>query len=149
ASESGAHHVSLKTRHTDSRAAVLVGIERYNELRLQKAISLPEKNPGAYEIPSSIVDIDYNAAGDEVYHINWQDIRPEHLLTIMCCFATVYHPVTSAAYIKAMTGGSEEREQHPLLRVFGNLIKHQEVTSASAVPPSLTGQRISDNEVIL
>lgn len=48
-----------------------------------------------------------------------------------------------------MTGGSEEREQHPLLRVFGNLIKHQEVTSASAVPPSLTGQRISDNEVIL
>lgn len=86
ASESGAHHVSLKTRHTDSRAAVLVGIERYNELRLQKAISLPEKNPGAYEIPSSIVDIDYNAAGDEVYHINWQDIRPEHLLTIMCCF---------------------------------------------------------------
>ncbi|MCP6473423.1 maturation control protein, partial [Klebsiella pneumoniae] len=51
ASESGAHHVSLKTRHTDSRAAVLVGIERYNELRLQKAISLPEKNPGAYEIP--------------------------------------------------------------------------------------------------
>lgn len=52
ASESGAHHVSLKTRHTDSRAAVLVGISSATtKLRLQKAISLPEKNPGAYEIP--------------------------------------------------------------------------------------------------
>ncbi|MEG0494492.1 MAG: maturation control protein, partial [Clostridia bacterium] len=39
ASESGAHHISVNTRHTDGRAAVLVGIERFNELRLQKAIS--------------------------------------------------------------------------------------------------------------
>lgn len=149
ASESGAHHVSVNTRHTDGRAAVLVGIERYNELRRQKAIALPTKNPGAYEIPPSIVDIDYNAAGEMVYHINWQDIRPEHLLTIMCCFSTVYHPVTSADYIKEMTGGAEESEQHPLLRVFGKLIRHQEVSSANAVTPSLTGQRVSDNEVIL
>ncbi|WP_193568693.1 maturation control protein [Citrobacter sp. NCU1] len=149
ASECGAHHVSLNTRHTDGRAAVLVGIERYNELRLQKAILLPEKNPGAYEIPSSIVDVDYNAAGDVVYHINWQDIRPEHRLTILCCFSTVYHPVTSADYINAMTGGGEEREANPFFRTFANLIRHQDVTSANAVPASLSGNRVSENEVIL
>lgn len=145
----GANHVSLKSRFHDGRAAVIVGIERYNEMRLQKTVSLPRKNPGAYDIPSSIVDIEFNAKGEEVYRINWPDIRPEHVLTILCCYATVYHPVASADYIAAMTGMNEEQPQDGLLQTFRKLISHQHVTSAAAVPESLAGTRISDNEVVL
>ncbi len=147
--ETGANHVSLKTRHTDGRAAVLAGIERYNEMRRQKTISLPAKNPGAYDIPSSIVDIDYNAQGEEVYRINWPDIRPEHILTILCCFATVYHPVTSADYIAAMTHVEESDQPNFLVRTFQKLINHHTTTSAEAMPPSLAGKRLSDDEVVL
>lgn len=145
----GASHVSLKSRFNDGRAAVVVGIERYNEMRLQKTISLPSKNAGAYDIPASIVDIEFNAKGEEVYRINWPEIRPEHILTILCCYATVYHPVASADYINAMTGAAEEKPRDGLLQVFSNLVRHQHVTSTDAVPTTLAGTRISDDEVVL
>ncbi|WP_447546925.1 maturation control protein [Salmonella enterica] len=145
----GASHVSLKSRFNDGRAAVVVGIERYNEMRLQKTISLPSKNAGAYDIPASIVDIEFNAKGEEVYRINWPDIRPEHILTILCCYATVYHPVASADYINAMTGAAEEKPRDGLLQTFSKLVSHQHITSATAVPATLAGTRISDDEVVL
>lgn len=145
----GANHVSLKSRFNDGRAAVVVGIERYNEMRLQKTVSLPRKNPGAYDIPASIVDIEFNAKGEEVYRINWPDIRPEHVLTILCCYATVFHPVASADYIAAMTGMNDEKPQNGLLQTFAKLITHQHEVSSAAVPESLAGTRISDNEVVL
>ncbi|HHU9729586.1 TPA: maturation control protein, partial [Escherichia coli] len=52
----GASQVTLKTRHADGRAAIIVGMERYRELKLQKLLSLPQNNKGAFEIPDSIVD---------------------------------------------------------------------------------------------
>lgn len=145
----GANHVSLKSRFHDGRAAVVVGIERYNEMRLQKTVSLPRKNPGAYDIPASIVDIEFNAKGEEVYRINWPDIRPEHILTILCCYATVYHPVASADYIAAMTGMNDEKPHNGILQTFAKLITHQHEVSAAAVPESMAGIRLSDNEVVL
>ncbi|MGE9793632.1 hypothetical protein [Escherichia coli] len=51
----GASQVTLKTRHADGRAAIIVGMERYRELKLQRLLSLPDKNKGAFEIPDSIV----------------------------------------------------------------------------------------------
>lgn len=59
--------VTLKTRHADGRAAIIVGMERYRELKLQRLLSLPDKNKGALDIPDSIVDTEYNANGEEVY----------------------------------------------------------------------------------
>lgn len=151
AAAAGANHVSLKTRHSDGRAALIVGIERFNELLLQKAISLPAKNAGSYEIPASIVDIEFNASGEEVYRVNWRDIRIEHVLTILCCYATVYQPVASADYIAAMTGmNTEDSQPNRLLRAFHSIVRHQSVQSAEEANNSpLTGKRLSENEVIL
>lgn len=146
---SGANHVSLKSRFTDGRAAVVVGIERYNEMRRQKTISLPPKNSGAYDIPANIVEVEFNAKGEEVYRINWTDIRPEHVLTILCCFATIYHPVASADYIAAMTGTVEDESKKGLLGVFSKIISHQHKVSSAVVPETLAGTRISDDEVVL
>lgn len=151
AAATGANHISLKARHNDGRAVLIVGIERFNELQLQKAIVLPQKNPGAYEIPSSIVDIDYNANGEAVYRVNWSQLRTEHVLTILCCYATVYHAVASADYIAAMTGATgEERQPNIFMRTFSALVRHQSVENdKTASKSSLTGKRLSDNEVIL
>lgn len=148
ANATSANHVSLKTRGSDGRAAVISGIERYQELLRQGNIALPAKNKGAYEIPSSIVDIDYNANGEEVYRINWAEIRPEHILTILCCFAIGYHNVASADYINAMTGASEE-EKPSLRDALKRIIGYEKIKSAEEVPETLTGQRISDEEWIL
>lgn len=151
AAAAGAHHVSLKTRHSDGRAALIVGIERFNELVLQKAISFPQKNPGSYEIPASIVDIEFNASGEEVYRVNWRDIRIEHVLTILCCYSTVYQPVASADYIAAMTGmNNDDNQPNRLLRAFHSIVRHHSAQSAEEANNStLTGKRLSENEVIL
>ena len=114
----GASQVTLKTRHADGRAAIIVGMERYRELKLQKLLSLPQNNKGAFEIPDSIVDTEYNGNGEEVYRVNWQDIRPEHILMVLCCYATVYHNVASADYVEQMTGTVEKEQKTYSLRSF-------------------------------
>jgi len=148
ANEVGGNHISLKTRGSDGRAAVLTGIERYNELMLQDNIALPAENKGAFEIPDSIVEVEYNASGEEVYRINWREIRPEQVLTILCCFAVGYNNVASADYINAMTAATAEQEP-TLMDTLKRIIGYEKIKAAEAVPDSLTGKRISDEERIL
>ena len=144
----GGNHVSLKAKGSDGRAAVLIGIERYNELTLQDNIALPKDNRGAFEIPDSIVEVEYNASGEEVYRINWRDIRPEHVLTILCCFAVGYNNVASADYVNAMSAAAAE-EKPSVMDAFKRLIGYEKIKAAEAVPETLAGKRISDEERIL
>lgn len=144
----GGNHVSLKAKGSDGRAAVLIGIERYNELMLQENLALPKENKGAFEIPDSIVEVEYNASGEEVYRINWRDIRPEHVLTILCCFAVGYNNVASADYINAMSAAAAE-EKPSVMDAFKRLIGYEKIKAAEAVPETLAGKRISDEERIL
>ncbi|MGC0875100.1 maturation control protein [Pantoea agglomerans] len=148
ANATGASHVSLKTRGNDGRAAVIVGIERYKELVRQQNIALPQNNKGSFEIPDSIVDVDYNASGEEIYRINWPDIRPEHVLTILCCFAIGYQNVASADYINALAAAAGEKRPS-LVDSFKRIIGFEKSKSVEDVPQTLTGQRISDEERIL
>lgn len=145
----GASQMTLKTRHADGRAAIIVGMERYRELKLQRLLSLPAGNKGAYEIPDSIVDIEYNGNGEEVYRVNWQDIRPEHILMILCCFATVYHNVASADYVSQMAGVTESAQAPGLLASFFSILKHEKAQAQNVQPASLAGKRIDDDTVIL
>ncbi|MDV1094987.1 maturation control protein (plasmid) [Raoultella ornithinolytica] len=145
----GASQVTLKTRHADGRAAIIVGMERYRELKQQRLLSLPASNKGAYEIPDSIVDIEYNGNGEEVYRVNWQDIRPEHILMILCCFATVYHNVASADYVSQMVGVTEEAQAPGLLASFFSILKQEKAKAQSVQPESLAGKRMDDDTVIL
>lgn len=144
----GASQVTLKTRHADGRAAIIVGMERYRELKLQRLLSLPDKNKGAFEIPDSIVDTEYNGNGEEVYRVNWQDIRPEHILMILCCYATVYHNVASADYLKQMTGAVEKENKAGIMASFLSIIGHEKVKAASQ-PKSLAGKEVDEDTVIL
>ncbi|EGN0132867.1 maturation control protein [Escherichia coli] len=145
----GASQVTLKTRHADGRAAIIVGMERYRELKLQKLLSLPQNNKGAFEIPDSIVDTEYNGNGEEVYRVNWQDIRPEHILMILCCYATVYHNVASADYVEQMTGTVEKEQKRGILASFLSIIGHEKVKAGTSQPKTLTGKEVDEDTVIL
>jgi len=144
----GGNHVSLKTRGSDGRAAVITGIERYNELLLQDNIALPVENKGSFELPDTIVEVEYNASGEEVYRINWREIRPEQVLTILCCFAVGYNNVASADYINAMTAATAEAKPS-VMDSLKRIIGYEKIKAVEDVPESLTGKRISDEERIL
>lgn len=144
----GGNHVSLKTRGSDGRAAVITGIERYNELLLQDNIALPVENKGSFELPDTIVEVEYNASGEEVYRINWREIRPEQVVTILCCFAVGYNNVASADYINAMTAATAEAKPS-VMDSLKRIIGYEKIKAVEDVPESLTGKRISDEERIL
>lgn len=148
-SGTGASQITLKTRHSDGRAAIIVGMERYRELKQQRLLSLPKTNKGAFEIPDSIVDIEYNGNGEEVYRVNWQDIRPEHILMIICCFATVYHNVASADYISQMSGDTDVEQAPSLLSSFLSILRNEKTEASTIQPKSLAGKRIDSDTVIL
>ncbi|HHQ6598079.1 TPA: hypothetical protein ACSTLU_004384 [Serratia fonticola] len=97
----GANRVRLSDKHHTGSPVISVALERYNELKRTKAIILP-KTGGRFEIPPSIVDVSFNSSGEAVYNIAWAEIKAEHILTILCCYATFYQPVGSAGYIKKM-----------------------------------------------
>lgn len=124
-------------------------MERYRELKLQRRLSLPDKNKGAFEIPDSIVDTEYNGNGEEVYRVNWQNIRPEHILMILCCYATVYHNVASADYLKQMTGSVEKENKAGIMASFLSIIGHEKVKAATSQPKSLAGKEVDEDTVIL
>lgn len=144
----GGNHVSLKTRGSDGRAAVITGIERYNEFLLQDNIALPVENKGSFELPDTIVEAEYNASGEEVYRINWREIRPEQVLTILCCFAVGYNNVASADYINAMAAATAEAKPS-VMDSLKRIIGYEKIKAIEDVPESLTGKRISDEERIL
>ncbi|MED8246962.1 hypothetical protein Q5479_23730, partial [Escherichia coli] len=112
-------------------------------------LSLPQNNKGAFEIPDSIVDTEYNGNGEEVYRVNWQDIRPEHILMILCCYATVYHNVASADYVEQMTGTVEKEQKTGILASFLSIIGHEKVKAGTSQPKSLTGKEVDEDTVIL
>ncbi|EGM9019168.1 TPA: maturation control protein [Escherichia coli] len=145
----GASQVTLKTRHSDGRAAIIVGMERYRELKLQRLLSLPAQNKAAFDIPDSIVDTEYNSNGEEVYRVNWQDIRPEHILMILCCYATVYHNVSSVDYVQQMTGIVEKEQKGGIIAPFLSILGYEKATSGSVQPKSLAGREVDEDTVIL
>ena len=79
------------------------GAGHYKELERQKAIKLPRKESGKYILHQSIFDSEHDKKGDEFLNINWIAITTEHVLTLLCCFATEYNNVVSADYIRTMT----------------------------------------------
>jgi hypothetical protein len=145
----GAAQVTIKTRHIDGRAVLIVGMERYRELKQQHLLSLPTKNKGAFEIPDSIVDIEYNANGEEVYRVNWQEIRPEHILIILCCFATIYHNVASADYVTQMEEKAGVEHKPGLIGSLLTILGHESEKSGTVQPKTLAGDRLDEDTVVL
>jgi len=146
----GASQVSLKTKHHDGRPVLMVGIERYRELKRRNLITFPKGvSVGLYELSSSLMDVEYKDSGEAVYKVNWQDLRPENTTMILCCYATVFNNVASADYIKQMNGQADEDEEHGMFASLISLVTHQSVESANAASKSLSGRRIDESTVIL
>ncbi|HAS1009799.1 MULTISPECIES: maturation control protein [Enterobacter cloacae complex] len=146
----GASMISLNTKHHDGRPVLVVGIERYRELSRRKLISFPKGiQKGLYELSTSVMDIEYKDSGEAVYKVNWQDLRPEHIMMILCCYATVYNNVASADYIQQMNGHAVGNEGPGIFDSLISIIDHQHEESANAASKSLVGARIDDDTVIL
>ncbi|HGV1613462.1 TPA: maturation control protein, partial [Escherichia coli] len=111
------------------------------ELERQKAIKLPRKESGKYILHQSIFDSEHDKKGDEFFNINWSEITTEHVLTLLCCFATEYNNVASADYIRAMVGEIDARQEPSLLSSLVNIIQATHEMTARKVPQgSLTGR---------
>ncbi|EPK7688490.1 hypothetical protein SAMN02744783_04771 [Serratia sp. CC22-02] len=98
----GANRVRLSDKHTNGHPVISVALDRYNELKRTNAIITPKDGGSRFDIPPSIIDVSYNSNGEPVYNIAWAELRPEHILTILCCYGTFYQPVGSAGYFKRM-----------------------------------------------
>ncbi|MGS5484456.1 maturation control protein, partial [Escherichia coli] len=79
--------------------------------------------------------------GDEFFNINWSEITTEHVLTLLCCFATEYNNVASADYIRAMAGEVEAHQEPSLLNPLINIIRGTQRLAEKRVPHGiLTGE---------
>ncbi|HFO3370150.1 TPA: maturation control protein [Escherichia coli] len=133
--------VRLRDPFMNGRPVLIEAMQIYKELERQKAIKLPRKESGKYILHQSIFDSEHDKKGDEFFNINWSEITTEHVLTLLCCFATEYNNVASADYIRAMAGEVEARQEPSLLRPLINIIHGTQTLAQKQVPQGeLTGK---------
>ncbi|EMX9171765.1 maturation control protein [Escherichia coli] len=133
--------VRLRDPFMNGRPVLIEGMQIYKELERQKAIKLPRKESGKYILHQSIFDSEHDKKGDEFFNINWSEITTEHVLTLLCCFATEYNNVVSANYIQAMVGRSNTQREPSLIESFINIINATQRMGETRVPQGiLTGK---------
>lgn len=148
-SGTGASLVNLSAKHRDDRPVLVAGIARYRELKRLSAIVLPANTGDRFTIPDDVVESEFNAAGDEVYRINWVSLTSDHVVMILACYATIFHPVASAAYIQAMNAGAtESKTRSGLLASFHRIIGKTIETANPADPEAYSGTVIDDVRVL-
>ncbi|EHB6645206.1 maturation control protein, partial [Salmonella enterica subsp. enterica serovar 4,[5],12:i:-] len=121
----------------NGRPVLIEAMQIYKELERQKAIKLPRKESGKYILHQSIFDSEHDKKGDEFFNINWSEITTEHVLSLLCCFATEYNNVASADYIRAMAGEVEARQEPSLLSPLINIIRGTQCLADKRVPQGL------------
>lgn len=89
-----------------------------------------------------IFDSEHDKKGDEFFNINWSEITTEHVLTLLCCFATEYNNVVSADYIRTMTDTvTKQDNEYSPYEPFVNMIKAFYRMELAKVPQGkLTGK---------
>ncbi|HHZ1711845.1 TPA: maturation control protein [Escherichia coli] len=133
--------VRLRDPFMNGRPVLIEAMQIYKELERQKAIKLPRKESGKYILHQSIFDSEHDKKGDEFFNINWSEITTEHVLTLLCCFATEYNNVASGDYIRAMAGEVEARQEPSLLSPLINIILGPQILEQKKVPKGvLTGK---------
>lgn len=133
--------IRLRDNHTTGRPVLVEAMRIYNELDRQKAIKRPRQESGKYILHQSIFDADRDKKGEEFYNINWQELETEHVLTLLCCYATEYNNAASADYIRAMTGELHKPEEPSLLEPMLNILRGIQQSDEKKVPQGkLTGK---------
>ena len=103
-SSTGGKHIQFAAPGTSGKPILVESLDLYRELSLQKAIIRP-KTTGAgqrYTIPDNIIDDEHDTRGQAVYRIDWERLKSEHLLMLLCVYGTIYQNVASASYIEQM-----------------------------------------------
>jgi hypothetical protein len=142
----GANRVRLSDKHNGGHPVISVALDRYNELKRTNAIITPKDGASRFDIPHSIVDVSYNSNGEPVYNIAWAELRPEHILTILCCYGTFYQPVGSAGYFKRMMSALHSDKSDAR---HGPDWITQSVQAKHTPVATLTGQRMDDKDTII
>ncbi|HBM2815645.1 TPA: hypothetical protein LU109_003554 [Enterobacter hormaechei subsp. xiangfangensis] len=144
----GANQVNLDTKHHDGRPVIVVAMERFREMHRLGMISMPPGEEGLFSLPPSIVDTEVKPNGEATYRINWDEIKPEHLLTLFCVYGTVFNNVTSGQYLTAMLGAIEPERN--LLTPFHNIVKGTETEVLNqGIQKSLAGNKLTNGDKVL
>ncbi|HCZ4695608.1 MULTISPECIES: maturation control protein [Enterobacteriaceae] len=133
--------IRLRDEHTTGRPVLVEAMRIYNELDRQKAIKRPRMESGKYILHQSIFDADRDKKGEEFYNINWQELETEHVLTLLCCYATEYNNAASGDFIRAMTDEMYRHQEKSLLDPMVNIIRGVQRLTEKRVPHGkLTGK---------
>jgi len=105
----------LRVRLGDTGASgkpILVeSLDAFRELERQHAIFFPANAGGRYRLPDTILDMERDSKGNTVYRIDWAQLKSEHVLSMLCSYSTIFHNVSSTAYLRAMQGESSRLQQ--------------------------------------
>lgn len=96
--------IRLGDNGTSGKPVLVEALDIFRELDRQKAITFPSNAGGRYKLPDTILDMERKANGETVYRIDWAQIKSEHVLSMLCSYATCFHNVASVNYLKAMYG---------------------------------------------
>lgn len=103
--------VRLSDTGASGKPILVESLDTFRELERQKAIFFPDNAAGRYRLPDTILDMERDGKGNTVYRIDWAQLKSEHVLSMLCSYATVFHNVTSTAYLNAMLGESRKLAQ--------------------------------------
>ncbi|QCR38753.1 maturation control protein [Nissabacter sp. SGAir0207] len=133
--------VRLGDAGASGKPVLVEALDIYRELVRQKAITFPRNAGGRFNIPDTLVDVARDAKGSTIYRIDWEQLRGEHSLTMLCTFATTFNNVASVQYLEKMLGFTRAQEPaSPLnpLRTIVSAFERQSIEQASYSP--LTGK---------
>lgn len=139
----GAKCVTLSTKGADDIPVIVKAFGLYHEMKRQHAILLPANNPGAYEIPSTLVNEVHNQKGELSYQVDWENIRAEQYLTLLSVYATTFNDVGSAAYIRELMGTKED--PNPLTSPLQKILEWQQTEDQKDADHGLAGKKVDDN----
>lgn len=117
------HRVRLRDELSGGKPVLVSAMNIYNELTRQTALRYPRQDSGKFQLPPNVFDTDRTKDGEEFYRIDWAALTSEHVLTLLCCYATEYHNTASASYVKAMVGEIERHQTPHALDPFFSLLR--------------------------
>lgn len=142
-SSTGGVHIQLANPGTSGKPILVEALDLYRELNIQKAIIKP-KTSGAgqrYTIPENLIDMDHDTSGRTVYRIDWERLKSEHILLLVCVYGTVYQNVTSVSYLEQMYASLKVETPPDPLEPLRKIVRATEEAGIKSVTmSSLTGK---------
>jgi hypothetical protein len=132
------NRVRLRDIADDNRPVLVAAHDAYNELLNQSAIVFPAKSQ-AFRLPDSIFDEERDGKGAVTFNIDWDSLKSEHVLTLLACYATIWHNPSSSNFLQAMFGNQAPAEKEKP-RTLQTIIDYQNSITEGMPSSPLTGK---------